>query len=211
MRFDHRRFAWIGEVTSKLLAAGGAQVTMTYFKGEQDAKNIANEIVSKGGKADIMHWNVLDPQETRIQNVAKTSPTHLYYFATPRIAANREEFSEKLFRSFCDYYVSRFSSTLTFFLKHFSTVKKVFYPSSIFIEEQPLPFSEYAAAKSAGEVLCSFFEKYEKNISIYRPRLPKMATDQTVSVIPSDSSDPVPIMLKQLRYFRDYSRSNEVR
>jgi len=117
-------------------------------------------------------------------------------------------FSTKTFRRFCDYYVAGFYYSLEFFRKNSTSLKNVFYPSSIFVEELPASLCEYSLAKSAGEAMCSFLEK-TKNISIYRPRLPKMTTDQTVSLIPSKSYDPMPILLKQLQYFKDHSSESE--
>jgi acyl dehydratase len=196
----------LGEVTSKLLSAGGAHIILTYFRGFDDAHHIADEIISGGAKADIMNFNVLAPNKTHIDKAKTDSLTHVYYFATPHIKANTGAFSTKLFRSFCDYYVSGFSDTLNFFCTHAPGIHKVFYPSSVFIDTLPWGLNEYGAAKAAGESLCSFLEKYGKELSIYRPRLPRMATDQTVSIVPDDSIDPVHIMVEQLREFRIYSK-----
>lgn len=191
----------LGEVASKLLAAGGARVVLTYFKGRDDVQKVADEIISGGGKAAVMFFNVLAPEEAQIDKMRSPLPTHLYYFATPHITANRETFSTKLFTIYCDYYVAGFIDTLEFFLKYAPTIKKVFYPSSVFVETLPLSFVEYAAAKAAGELICNFFEKAKEGVSIHRSRLPKMATDQTVSMMLNDAEDPVPIMLKRLREF----------
>lgn len=195
----------LGEVTSKLLAAGGARIILTYNQGYDDAQKIADEINSRGERAIIKSFNVLDLGKAQIDGFQMYSPTHLYYFATPHITGERGIFSEKLFNKFCDYYVSGFFNTINLFLTHISTIKKVFYPSSIFIDELPLPFCEYAASKAAGEVLCKFMEKDKKSISIYMPRLPKMATDQTVSIISINIDDPIPIMLEYLRKFKNYT------
>lgn len=64
---------------------------------------------------------------------------------------------------------------------------------------------EYAAAKMAGEVLCAFLENTQKDIIIHKPRLPKMVTDQTATIIPADNRDPVSIILEHLRNLRDSS------
>jgi hypothetical protein len=67
---------------------------------------------------------------------------------------------------------------------------------------------EYAAAKAAGEIVCQFLQKNHREMTIYSPRLPRMATDQTVTLLPLtllpvNNLDPVPIMIKVLRCFRD--------
>ena len=83
-------------------------------------------------------------------------------------------------------------------------VRKVLHPSSVAVDEVPPGMAEYAAAKMAAEVLCLSLEKNKQApLTIYKPRLPRMATDQTVSLFPVNNQDPVPIMLKHLRIFRD--------
>jgi hypothetical protein len=62
---------------------------------------------------------------------------------------------------------------------------------------------EYAAAKNAGEMLCSFLQKANRRLKVYYPRLPRMATDQTVSLFSVDNQNPVPIILEHVRYLRD--------
>ena len=60
---------------------------------------------------------------------------------------------------------------------------------------------EYATAKVAGEMICKFLEKKDKEMKIYCPRLPRMSTDQTVSVFPIKNQNAAPIMLEYLRSF----------
>jgi hypothetical protein len=81
-------------------------------------------------------------------------------------------------------------------------LQKIFYPSSTAIEELPLDMGEYAAAKMAGEVLCDFLQKTTPGIAIHKPRLPRVATDQTVSLLPVSNQDPVSVLLAHLRYLR---------
>lgn len=196
----------LGEVTAKLLAAGGARVMLTYVQGHEDAQRVVDEILSAGGRAEIMRFNVLAPEDSLVAESAEFSPTHMYYFATPFITGRRGAFSDKLFKEFCDYYVSGFSRTLEFLLKRAPCLGKVFYPSSVFVEMLPPSLAEYAAAKAAAETLCAFMEKNKKNILIHKPRLPKMATDQTAGIMPDQRHDPVPFMLRHLRDFKSCSR-----
>jgi hypothetical protein len=81
---------------------------------------------------------------------------------------------------------------------------KIFYPSSVFVEEMPSNMGEYAAAKAAGETLCRFLQATNTALKIYNPRLPKLATDQTSSLVISNASDPADNMLQHLRLFREY-------
>jgi hypothetical protein len=197
----------LGEVTVKLLAAGSAEVKFTYYRGEEDARHIVNEIVSNGGIVDSFYLDVLSSQfEIVKSSLVDWNPTHLYYFATPFISpGSKGRFNISLFNRFCDYYVTGFFNIVNSL--ELKELKNIFYPSTVFIDELPLDMSEYVTAKTAGEVLCLFMEKNYPDMIIYRPRLPKMATDQTVSLLPAENSNPAPIMIKFLRSFQGLLRS----
>ena len=76
----------IGEVAAKLLAAGGAEVQLTYRQGKQEAEAIVGDIVAGGGIAAAFAYDVLDPQDTFARQLGENwRPTHLYFFATPFI------------------------------------------------------------------------------------------------------------------------------
>jgi hypothetical protein len=189
----------LGEVTAKLLAAGGADVKLTYHQGAADARRVVAEITSTGGHAACVPFDVLD-QGSRIEEAIdrQWTPTHLYYLASPFISRGKKGgFSGPLFQTFCNYYVVGFSHL--FQQLCFRGLTRVFYPSTVFVDEIPLDMSEYAAAKIAGEELCRFLEKVHPGIIIHKPRLPRMATDQTVSFVPGENQDPVPVLLEHLR------------
>lgn len=194
----------LGEVAAKLLAAGGAKVSITYYRGEQDAKRIAAEMVAHGATADCLPLNVLEPAPAFLSMVAnRSNPLYLYYFATPSIfGAAKGGFSTKRFATFSDYYVTGFLRTVQSVAAASVGLKKIFYPSSAAIEELPLDMGEYAAAKMAGEILCDFLKKTNPGIAIHKPRLPRVATDQTVSLLPVSNRDPVPVLLAHLRHLR---------
>ena len=63
----------LGEVTAKLLAAGGAEVVITYYHGEQDARRIVAEIVSHGANAEYLPLNVLEPLQKLLVLVTNRS------------------------------------------------------------------------------------------------------------------------------------------
>jgi hypothetical protein len=81
-------------------------------------------------------------------------------------------------------------------------LQKIFYPSSVAVDELPSDMREYAAAKMAGEVLCDFLQKTTPGITIHKPRLPRLATDQTASLLPVSNQDPRSILLTHLRHLR---------
>lgn len=194
----------LGEVTAKLLAAGGAEVILTYYRGKQDAQRIVEEIVSHGANADCLPLNVLEPSQGLPGRIANRSkPLYLYYFATPYIfGAAKGKFSSQRFATFSEYYVTGFLRTVQAVADPTTGLQKVFYPSSAAIEELPLDMGEYAAAKMAGEILCDFLQKAHPGLAIHKPRLPRVATDQTVSMLPVSNQEPVSVLLSNLRYLR---------
>ena len=194
----------LGEVTAKLLAAGGAEVILTYYRGKQDAQRIVEEIVSHGANADCLPLNVLEPSQGLPGRIANRSkPLYLYYFATPYIfGAAKGMFSSQRFATFSEYYVTGFLRTVQAVADPTTGLQKVFYPSSAAIEELPLDMGEYAAAKMAGEILCDFLQKAHPGLVIHKPRLPRVATDQTVSMLPVSNQEPVSVLLSNLRYLR---------
>ena len=194
----------LGEVTAKLLAAGGAEVILTYYRGEQDAQCIVEEIVAHGANADCLPLNVLEPSQGLPERIANPSkPLYLYYFATPYIfGAAKGKFSSQRFATFSQYYVTGLLRTVQALADPTTGLQKVFYPSSAAIDQLPLDMGEYAAAKMAGEILCDFIQKVHPGIIIHKPRLPRVATDQTVSLLPVNNQDPGTVLLSNLRYLR---------
>jgi hypothetical protein len=194
----------LGEVTAKLLAAGGAEVILTYHHGEREAQTVVAEMVSHGARAACLPWNVLEPSQTPLRVSADGSkPLYLYYFATPFIfGAAKGTFSPKRFTAFSEYYLTGFLRTVQTVSGPSHGLQKIFYPSSAAIDELPLDLGEYAAAKMAGEILCDFLQKTRPGLAVHKPRLPRVATDQTASLLPVSTQDPVTVILAHLRHLR---------
>lgn len=190
----------LGEVTAKILAAGSADVTITYCRGKEDAARVRDEIKLGGGKIAMLQLDVLK-NSMRFQDQSKKFREfdHLYYFATPFIfSAQKSHYSPELFEKFCKYYVNGLVNTVMG-LMSFTHKLNVFYPSTVAIDELPPNLGEYVAAKSAGESTCKFLQKIKKGINFYCPRLPRLDTDQTASIIPVQSSPVFPLMLGEIR------------
>jgi hypothetical protein len=195
----------LGEAAAKLLAAGGAEVILTYYRGEQDAKRIVEEMAARGTKAGCLPLNVLEPAPALLSKLmtASKKPLYLYYFATPFIfGAAKGRFSTRRFTTFCEYYVTGFLRTVHSLAASSAGLQKIFYPSSAAIEELPLDMGEYAAAKMAGEILCDFLQKTHPGLCIHKPRLPRVATDQTASLLPVNNQDPLAVLIAHLRHLR---------
>lgn len=188
----------LGEVCAKLLAAGGAEVTVTYARGEADARALAAEITAAGGTASAAPFDVLDAGSEAGRALAAWAPTRLYYFATPFIATgSKGGFSRPLFEQFCAVYVAGLADTVSLMAP---SLKAVFSPSSVFVEDIPDVLVEYATAKAAAEGLCAALARH-RGLHVAWPRLPKLDTDQTASLGEAREADPAPVLLEALRAF----------
>ncbi len=184
----------LGEVATKLLSAGGSDVTFTYFSGKKEAEKIIKEISKDERSIKSIRFDVNQLIEKDFPNI-----NLLVYMSTPFIfSAIKGRFSNDLFQNFLSHYVEGFSNICCKLAKNNNELR-VLYPSSIAIEELPSNMGEYAAAKSAAEIVCKFLERNNKNLKIYTPRLNRLETDQTVSVLPQKIEDPVPTLLRELR------------
>ena len=191
----------LGEAAAKLLAAGGAEVIITYFRGANDAGKIVDELVSYGAGATCHSLDVLAQSHHLLDMVGNIEkPLYLYYFATPPIFdMAKGRFSSRRLTTFLDYYVTGFLRIAKKLFGSSPGLQKIFYPSTSAIEELPPDMAEYATAKAVGEILCDFLQKVNPGLIIHKPRLPRTATDQTISLLPVDNQDPVQVLLPHLR------------
>lgn len=177
----------LGELTAKLLAAGGAEISLTFARGETDARRVAAEIHEFGGSCEVWRYDVRDPQASDSRHPFEgrsATPTHLLYFATPLIRPTGPHFSYELFLSYCAFYLEGFLATITERTDP-SELKGVFYPSTAFLDRERTRFSEYVAAKAAGERVCARLAHQFESLTVLWPRLPPLSTDQTSSILPT--------------------------
>ena len=189
----------LGAVTAKLLAAGGAGVSITYAKGASEAADICEEISASGrATCAAMPLDVLEPSAEQLARLP-SHPTHIYYFATPRIFLQKTpEFDRKVFERFVDFYVEGFNRICTFFAAASAEPVTILYPSSVAVTERPPGLIEYAMAKAAGELLCADLGRVHPNLRIRVERLPRILTDQTATVQPVKSASAEEILLPLL-------------
>ncbi len=189
----------LGEVTAKLLAAAGARVILTYASGQAEAERIRQEICSWGGSCDVVRYDVQAPAAQQLAQLAQ-APTHLYYFATPPIFQQKSGFFVRdRFVRFFDFYVDGFYEICQQLVGIADGKLSVFYPSSVAVESHPPDMTEYAMAKTAGEVLCADLNAQWPNIRIVVNRIPRVLTDQTASLVQVESADPLDVMLPIIR------------
>lgn len=189
----------LGEATARAIAAGGGCVTVTYRAGEADAARVASEIngVSRASRCRTLRYDAFEPPEEQLDTKARDF-THLFYFATTQIFRQKSgAFDAALHREFVDLYVSGFQQLCLSMVGQIPDGKmlRVFYPSSIAVAERPRGMTEYAMAKAAGEILCTDMNAMYDTLDVLVDRLPRVRTDQTATVSPVASADPLDLML----------------
>ena len=196
----------LGELTAKLIAAGGGRVIVTYRVGSADAEKVAYEIRAARGDCEVLAYDVRKPAEEQLTDLAET-PTHVYYFATPSIFRFQPAlFVLERFNDFLDVYVNGFWQ-LSQALRARRPELSLFYPSSVAVSERPPGMTEYAMAKAAGEALCADMNVALAPLHVTVIRLPRLSTDQTASIIPVETASALETMLPIVREVQSWPRS----
>jgi MaoC like domain len=188
----------LGELTAKLLAVGGASVTITWQQGEADAQAIVAEAAALGLAMRAQPFNALEPPFQEPDQPIQY--THLYYFATPRIPGGKPgRFDSAIFSNLLNIYVLGFVRTMTWVVSRAVPNACIWFPSTIFIEQPDPHFAEYAAAKACGEALCARLCEQMAPLRFVTDRLPRLSTDQTQGLTDLRVSDGVSNLLAILR------------
>jgi hypothetical protein len=189
----------LGELTAKMLAAGGASVYITYAAGNSDARHVADSIIAAGGRCSIGSYDVRRPAREQLEAL-QIVPTHVYYFATPPIFRRKSGlFDAQRFAEFNEFYVHGFSDLAHACVLGRTDGVRLFYPSSVAVDTRPATMTEYSMSKAAGEILCADLSKYLPGLQIVSYRLPRLPTDQTNSVVHAEAADPATVLLPLLR------------
>jgi NADP-dependent 3-hydroxy acid dehydrogenase YdfG len=188
----------LGELTAKLIAAGGGGVTITYRTGGDDARRVKAEIEQGStGSCEIEQLDVLDRTWDAL---AARGFNAVYFFPTPRIfRKSAGVFSPERFRQFLDVYVTAFAALCAALEKHAATPVRVFFPSSIAVTERPKGLTEYAMAKAAAEILIDDLNRSYRQVSILSGRLPRLSTDQTLTLLEVPAASNVETLLPIVR------------
>jgi hypothetical protein len=189
----------LGELTAKLIVAGGGAVTITYAIGRDDAIEVQRQIREWGGRCEVLHYDATLPATDQFEHLASI-PTSLYYFATTPIFLRKTRlYSPAVFERFHRVYAEGFFEVCTSALRDSKPGSSVFYPSSVAVEDHPIDMTEYAMAKAAGEILCHDLARSNEGFRFIVERLPRMLTDQTATVMPVKTVAPLEIMLPIVR------------
>lgn len=187
----------LGECVAKAIAAGGSDVTISYSSGVAEAKAIEAEILTFGGRADVISYDVLKPSLPQLERL-RSVPTHVYYFATNRISGRPGIlFDPARLDLFMKFYVNglfNLCSGLFSLTQRF----KVFFPSTVYVEKHPKHMTEYAMAKAAGEVLCADLNVIFPGVTGLSHRFPRLKTDQTSSAMPETFVDTLDALLPEI-------------
>src|SRR5262249_52764110 len=146
-----------------------------------------------GGTCRVMHYDARRPASDQFKTL-EGYPSTLYYFATGSIFRRKSRvFVGAIYEDFVDVYLRGFFD-LCSTLNQPMRALTAFYPSSIYVQERPAEMTEYAMAKAAGEVLCQDMMRFLPNLRVLSMRLPRMATDQTLSVLPGDIANSIEVL-----------------
>lgn len=188
----------LGELTAKLIAAGGGRTIITWKTGRDDAERVTTEIRQAGGNCESLAYDSRLLAAEQLASLNAT-PTHAYYFATPPIFRPQSQiFSPERLRDFLAVYVDGFWQ-LSQALRASQNKLSLFYPSSISVEERPRGMTEYTMAKAAGEILCADMNAFMPSLRVIVKRLPRLLTDQTASNTAAETTSPIDIMLPIVR------------
>jgi acyl dehydratase len=191
----------LGALTAKILATWGTKVLLTYAVGAEEAAEIQQEIRQAGGACKIVKFDAL--QDNLEIPTGFPKPTHIYYFATPKIFLTRKTraFSRAILDYFLSFYVDGLERLVRGIAEQDSARACIFNPSTVAIPERMANLAEYAMAKAASEVLTAYLERSYSNIKIVSPRLPRLLTDQTALVSPVKMEAATDVMLPLIRTF----------
>ena len=192
----------LGELTAKIIAAGGGEVTITYSRGHDDAARICDELRGLGRSCGMERFEVGSPDE--LPAWLSQPFSHVYFFASPPIPKNSSgRWDPSLFEPLSKVYVHSFAAIAQKVIaagKPPARDVRFLYPSSVFLAEYEKGFAEYCVAKAAGEALCTQLQRQHK-ILFACPRLPRMRTDQTSGVRDAGMPDSFEVMQAALREF----------
>lgn len=194
----------LGELTAKLLMAGGGEVTITYARGRQDAERVCKEAGELDRRCEPLFLDLRGEASTAgLADARRGSFTHVYFFASPQIAKGVPgQWRASLFQTYADFYLKGFTDLMAAVVPAGAGggSMRVLYPSTVFLDTAEKGFAEYCAAKAAGEALCAQLAAHY-GIRIDHPRLPRMRTDQTSALVEVDTEDALPVLQRMLRDF----------
>jgi len=175
----------LGEVCAKLVSLEGGESVIGYHQGALEANELANNITSFGLLASTLKVDVLSPNSVGVDHLQSVDA--IIYCASPRIQSNKGGFDVNAYGLFTDFFVSGMAAIIERALG----VKPLTFvmPSTVFIDSPEIGFNAYAASKAAAETLGYALAFNEPLLSFSAPRLHRVLTDQTNSILQVSTSD----------------------
>lgn len=186
----------IGLQCVRMLSLNNASVLFSYYKNEVEAKKNVIDLIAVNKNVCAFKMNVSNIEKETFDYINQFSPTHLYYFATPRIIHNSELLNFNCFIELSEYYIF----ALEKIIKNCPSIKKIFLPSSTAIVELPKDMYEYSIVKYAMELFAFILQK-KYMVNVFVPRLPRIETNQTQSVMNVYSSKAEDVLYEELNKF----------
>jgi len=184
----------LGEVTAKIVAAGGGLPVITYRDNPEDAERVSADILAGRGQCERLHYDVLAPAAVRLQQLGKFDCA--YYFATPKIFQRKSAlFEPEKLRNFLRYYADGFFDLCIALAARGTEKISMFYPSTVAIDDAATATTEYAMAKMSGETLVKHINHSMPNIHVITRRLPRILTDQTATVGVASADNALDVMI----------------
>ena len=191
----------LGALTAKVIAAGGGKVIVTFATGRKDAEKLAEEICGHTAQdaCRVIQYDVRQDAASQLK-LLETEVSHLYYFATTSIFRQKDGFFvSSLLDEFIEIYVKGFYDCCRVLNKNSSQALIAYYPSTVAIDNNPLSIIEYTMAKMAGEILCANMNRANTRTRVVVSRLPRLMTDQTATVAPATTAEPLDALLPVIR------------
>jgi hypothetical protein len=194
----------LGELTAKMIVAGGGSVRLTCHRGSEDASRTIAELKAFGADAEGFAWDVLEPNRNAIaEALADWIPDRLYYFAAPHLVPSPkgDSFSTDKFDELCRYHVEGLRSTVDALPRTPDVGLRLFFPSTARIDAEAAEWKEFAAAKAEGEKTCLMLQEEAAIERFHAPRLPWLPTDQTVGLRSLKLTNALQALLPEVRRF----------
>lgn len=195
----------LGAIAAQLLADGGADIVLSYRRAAAEAEATSRSIRELGADCEVVQFTA--GEEFPLQLLADPKrPVALLYFASPHIFRRRtRRYSRAWLDEFLDVYVDAFIAAVQSILRWTQGPVAVLYPSTEALDRPMDQIIEYAAAKAAGEAVCQALSASNRRLTIETPRLPRLLTNQTNSIVKVEAEDPIevlqPILLRLLDQF----------
>lgn len=191
----------LGAATGKIIAAGGGHVEFTYSQGKNEAERLVRAILQKRKSAMSCSKLLIDSSFNlkSLSHINLAEFNRIYYFPSAKIIpdyfkpnnlGNSKKYNE--------IYVQGLE-IICAWLSQKKWGGMLIYPSTDFLTNPDTKYLTYINAKLEGEKIC---EKYRslRGLNVAIVRLPKLKTDQTMSIIKETKIlSPEPILVEHIR------------